>query len=95
MQIENRELSLIFTNHVRFRMNERGIRENDVRLACKYGTAEQVDRGATRYMIDLDACERLQSLLGSDAYRLHGLWCVVAPDGVVITAYWRRESSGE
>lgn len=46
-------------------------------------------------MIDLDACERLQSLLGSDAYRLHGLWCVVAPDGVVITAYWRRESSGE
>lgn len=93
MAVGIRSSSLVFTNHVIARMQARGISETDVYHVYRYGSIMEDGGNGIRYAIDFSAYTRLRDAIGDDAIRLFGLWCVVTPEGVVITTFWRHSDT--
>lgn len=79
-------INLIFTNHVRDRIQERKIPMNGLEMVRRYGT-ESEDRGGRKAIIDLEACESASDE-GVDIMKYYSLTIVVTGDGILKTAYY-------
>jgi hypothetical protein len=85
---------MIYTNHARERMQQRGIPELAVELINRYGRTEHSDGGRIRYL-DQRARKKVRQVvleLANNIEKLEEMYFVEGEPSVVVTAGHRTES---
>jgi len=74
------------TQHALARMQQRGIRPDDVECLLRYGRVEYDHHGGRVLFLDRQARDQLGARTRrSESDRLRGLYAIVASDGAVLT----------
>jgi len=74
------------TQHALARMQQRGIRQDDVECLLRYGRVEYDHHGGRVLFLDRQARDQLGARTRrSEKDRIRGLYAVVATDGAVVT----------
>lgn len=88
------ERPIVFTQHARERMRERGVREEDVRSAIRIGQREPAQRGLVQFRLNLEFKDEWDGRY----YGVQQVVPVVAEEGgcsVVVTVYAFYFQEGE
>jgi hypothetical protein len=81
--------SIVVTNHLLLRMQQRGIRNNIVENLVKYGEVRKSRHGIDSIVFTKKSLEEIKSECGYDAYkkceRQKNTYLIVSDDGVAVT----------